>query len=207
MTASQIVPTAANIGTATALTTTGLVSGAIAGPIGIAAGLLAAELMNVFSGCGQACIDASKALQVYEVAANDIINVAQAGLISGAQAQNLVQQVINLGLQNLQSLAQQDSKAQNGVTILSQQASTYLQQAGSFGNASQPFTLAKAMAVFMNPNTSGWYSDSVSAGNSLATQLLASLSSSSSASSSFEEFVRANWVWLLAGIGVVLVLA
>lgn len=145
-------------------------------------GILIASLIG--GGCGQACIESSKAEQIYEVACDDIQHVAQLGMIAQSDYQAAIQALIQGGQQHLTQLQQQgDKKAADGLkNLIKSTAGNVSFQAPP--TATAPLDLAKAQSVFVQPSPGHWYPDSVAAGNQLALQYLQQLQSNSSIFSS-----------------------
>lgn len=192
----SVAPAAASIATSAGLVASGALAGSIAGPIGAAAGLLVGLALKLGEGCGNSCIQASKALQVYEVAANDIIAVAESGMISGSQAADMVSSVIQAGLSTLANLkANGDDKAQGGIDILNKEAASLVSQAGSFGKATKSYDSKVAQSLMKNPSTPNWYSDAIISGNNIAMGLL---NSSISTMLSSVGGINKEWLWITA---------
>lgn len=163
----------------------GLIAGSAAIPVvgaAIAAAAGIASALGVGQGCGSACTNAAQQEQVYEAAADNLFNVAKAGLISGQDAAALMQQLIQMAqlAEASQGTKQSSSGASNAASVIQAEMSSALQ----FGAATQPFSLAAAQAAFMPVNTSGWYPQSLAAASQLAAQILQSYASSLASTSS-----------------------
>lgn len=148
----------------------------IAGGLGGVIGSLISIFSRIGGGCGNACIEASKAVQVFIAAAIDIEMVVGARMISGSDAAILEQEIFNHGITFLSQLAQQgDPRAEPGIRILSGQAQSYITSAAGHGDATQPLDLLSAQRLFLSPSTPNWYPDAIVSGNNLATQILQTL--------------------------------
>jgi hypothetical protein len=149
----------------------------------VAIGALIASLIG--GGCGNACIESAKAEQIYEVACEDIHAAAQMGMIGQSDYDAIIQAIVQGGQQHLAQLQQQgDKQAANGAKNLTKSTAGEVSYGAQLpASATTPIDLNKAQAAFVQPVT-GWYPDSVAAGNQLALQSLQQLQSTSSVVSS-----------------------
>lgn len=162
--------------------------------------LAAGAIASLFTGgCGAPCTTSATTEQVYEVAADDIYSAAAAGFISGSQAVALIQQTLAAGQQQMAQLAQSDPKAQGGMQNMTRILQSIMNRANAIGAATKAFDLQSAMAGFKNPNTKGWEPGTVSAGNGLAQQALASIAGSTSSSASPQTAAKTGGSTLAAG--------
>jgi hypothetical protein len=165
------------IGTASSLGWLPTSLGALAaGPVGIAivAGVALAALFAHFlgGGCGAPCIDAAKAEQIYEAAADNLYNVAKAGLLGKADAIKGMQQLISMGQKHESNWTTE--QARNGSADLTRVISAEITAAGSLPTAAtHPLTLAAARTHYVGGQ--GWYPDALSAAAQLTDTFLEQL--------------------------------
>jgi hypothetical protein len=161
-------------GTAISIGTKVLAVNPIAGAaiiIGGAVTMLISKFIG--KGCGQACIDASKAEQIYEAAADNLYAVGKLGMVSRAEAIAAMQMFLQGGLQHEAQLNQPHSK--KGAENLTKVINAEIAAAGSLPeSASKPIDIAAARSVYKKAK-SGWYPDSIAAGAQLSDQVLSSL--------------------------------
>ena len=166
-----------------------LTSAAVAGPAApyvAAVGDLVSIISDFFGGgCGSACTESSTLEQVPEAALQNLHNVAQQqpGAITASQFQTAWQEILNYGVQNLQKLqASGDSKAAGGITNL-ENVTDYTSFVATLpATQTAALNLSAAQSIFLNPAASGWEPGAVSAGNSLALQVLQQIASGSTSS-------------------------
>jgi hypothetical protein len=150
--------------------------------------MIAGALMSLISGfisggCGQACVQSSKAEQIYEIAGQDLHYVAfKLGMLGQNEFLTGIENFIQAGISHLQSLQQQgDTKAADGITNLQKSMAGNVNEASKLpAAASTPLDLAQAQTVFIPAGSSGWYADAIAAGNQLALAYLQSLQSAGS---------------------------
>lgn len=150
-----------------------------AGPVGIAifAGLALASVLAGFigGGCGQACIEASQAEQIYERAVDDIYHVAQAGMITANEFLTGAQNFLAAGQQHLTQLLQSgDSKARGGLTNMQSSIGGVTSKASSLSQTRTAILDLNAAASLFG-SSAGWYAGSASAGDQAAIAYLQSL--------------------------------
>ena len=151
----------------------------IVGPIVALATLLASFIGG---GCGQACINASQAQQIYEYAGQCLDAVAGAGMINQSELLAGLQNLLSAGLQHMQAIGSNSSDAK-GTTTLQNALNQDISYAGTIpAVAPNPLNLAQAQALF--PSTSGWYAGSAAAGAQLAVAYLQSLPATATATGS-----------------------
>lgn len=142
----------------------------------VAAGAGIAAALGLGQGCGNACINAADQEQVYEAAADDLMAAAKAGMIPGTIAAELMQSLISMAQQAeaQQNTQQSSAGASNAASVIQKEA----QAAQALGSTiSQPLNLSTVSQYFIQPGTSGWNAASLSAGATLALQLLESYAS------------------------------
>jgi hypothetical protein len=147
-----------------------------AAPFVAAAGAIIALISSfIGGGCGNACVEAAQAEQIYEVAADDLLAVAKLGMLSQAEYQAAIQTILQGGQQHMAQLkASGDSKADP--TNMTNTINAELADGASLPTAaSTAIDLNKAQSVFIDPSTKGWYSASVTAGNQIALAYLQNL--------------------------------
>jgi hypothetical protein len=184
LTASQIVGATGTLATSAASAagmaakslsqTTGVLAslGSAAPFIGIGVEVATLLMQFVGKGCGSACIDASKAEQIYEAATDDVWAAAKAGMISIQQFLSFAQAALQAGQQHLATFG--TSQAQKGSQNMTNVISTMINTApGSTVAAPIPLDINAAQALYISG--AGWYPDSLAAAGQLATTYLQSL--------------------------------
>ena len=154
-----------------------------AAPFVAAAGELVSLISSfVGGGCGQACIAASQAEQIYEYAGQCLDAVADAGMLGQNDLLTGLETCLNAGVSHMQQLAS-DPKAAAGTTNLQKTLGSDINAVGKYPpTAPNALNLTQAQTLF--PGTSGWYASSASAGAQLALAYLNSLPTAASSSTS-----------------------
>ncbi|HEV2498630.1 MAG TPA: hypothetical protein VGY31_03505 [Terriglobia bacterium] len=161
---------ASSIGIAGLTVTTGLAT------LGIGAGL-AVLIMELFKGANPLQVPAAKAEQIYEVAADNMLSLEKAGIITEAQSVAGMQALITAGQQEEASLQSQiGTPAVKGSTNLTNVIQAEIVDAE--GVSPLPalltgVTLQEAEAhYYINPsNENGWYPQSVTDADAVTDQL------------------------------------
>lgn len=180
--ASSIAAGVAELGTTSALSGTLLAASAI--PIvGAVAAIAALVLHFVGGGCGQACISAAEAEQIYEAAADNLMAALKLGMIPRSAAVAGMQAFIQAGQQHEARFAtangQMTPQAKAGVANLEKVIQAEIAKAETYPDAVMaPLNLATVQANFVQPGAKGWYASSVSAGAQLALAFLQQIASS-----------------------------
>ena len=193
---------AAGVAAGAALTKVAAATGPAA-PFVAAAGAFAELLFSfVGGGCGSACVDASKAAQIYIAAYDDLNHVAQLGMLTADQFETGVQDILQAAEQAGQNLAKTDPKASSVMSTVAKSCTPTAYDPSWAAPNSVPLDIAKAQTVFVSAGASGWYSDSVAAGNQLALSYLNSLDAVSAAgivgtAGISLAGVTVSWNWLL----------
>jgi hypothetical protein len=143
--------------------------------IGAAVALVALLATFIGKGCGQACIESSQAEQIYEVAAEDLWAVAKLGMLSQSDFTQAIQILLQGGTQHMQSLEASDPKAKAGLANMTKAIQAEGNASLLPATATHPIDLTQAQAVFIAPNTPGWYPGSIAAGNQAALTYLQNL--------------------------------
>lgn len=158
----------------------GLVSGQLAAAaatvlpvIGIAIGLGLILVHFLGHGCGEACIDAAKAEQIYEAAADDVYAVFKLGMITAAQAVAIMVHLFSAGTQHMGTFgtAQANKGALNMQRVISAEIADLPKTPQP---KAQPLNLDAARAAYVTGP--GWYPDSLQAAAQLADSYLEALS-------------------------------
>lgn len=141
----------------------------------VALGAVAASLIvsMIGGGCGSACVDASKAEQIYEAGADNLWAVYKAGMISKSQFIAGAQAFIRAGQQHEAKLASQ-KQAAHGANNLTSVINALI--AGAQGYPDPParaLDLSTAHGLYVSGG--GWYPDSLQAAAQLADAYLQSL--------------------------------
>jgi hypothetical protein len=146
--------------------------------IGIAVGV-ALILVHYFGhGCGQPCIDAAKAEQIYEAAVDDIFAVYKLGMITQGQTIGIMTHLFAAGTQHMAGF--NTSQANKGAINMQTVISALIAQV--------PHT-AQAKATPLNLNTAhldyiqgpGWYPDALTAATPLADEYLTAVTTAKGA--------------------------
>jgi len=138
--------------------------------IAVSLGLLIAHFIG--HGCGAACVDAAKAEQIYELAADNLAAVFKLGMITLEQAVAGMVYFIGLGQQHEATFAdKQADKGSEHLTGIIRQEIQGVQAAPK--PKPQPLDLTKATAAYVSGP--GWYPDSVNAAAQLTTEYLNAL--------------------------------
>jgi hypothetical protein len=178
--AQQALGGAATIATATAgAASTGVLGtaalGLATGPAApfVIAGIVIAALLAKFigGGCGQACIDASMAEQIYEAAADNAYALFAAGMVPLAAAVAFMQQMIAAGQQHMAQLG--DTKQlRNGSANLTKVINAEIAAAQSLPTPTEvPLDLNAARAKYLSGGGRGtWYPQSLSAADQITDQ-------------------------------------
>ena len=183
--AAQVAATAGGI---TSTIATLFPAAAAAGPIGLAvaagAEIVGLILSFVGGGCGQACIQSAQLEQVYEVAGDLVLHAASMGMITPAAAVTGLQAILQAGTQSMQSLEAKDSQAAKGLENMTKTINALISSAQGLAAATPvAYDFSALQSSWLAMTTpSGWYAQSLTAGEQLAEQMLPSLVPSSTAS-------------------------
>lgn len=154
----------------------GYITGAVASEavlaisiIGIAVGVALILVHYLGHGCGQPCIDAAKAEQIYEAASDDILAAYKLGMITQGQAVGIMAHLFAAGTQHMAGF--NTSQANKGAMNMQKVINALIAQV--------PHT-AQAKATPLNLNTAhldyiqgpGWYPDALTAATPLADEYL-----------------------------------
>lgn len=133
-----------------------------AAPIALAVIGIAALIAHfVGGGCGQACIIAAKAEQIYEAAADNLLAVGKLGMITAEEAVAGMQLFIQGGVQHEAALGN-TSQEQAGAKHLTEVIQNEIAAAQSLPSTrSAPLDLTRAAAAFLQPGAAGWYPDAL----------------------------------------------
>jgi hypothetical protein len=165
-------------GVATALQSTSKALSVIPIVGGIVAGVATIlELFHVGEGCGQACIESAQTEQIFEIAADNILAAAKAGMITASQAVAAMQWIQQQGDAQMAQLAQTDSKAKAGQVNMDKVIQDEIKSVAP----NTPPIPTDAPTAALDPTKletsifiqSGWYAQSRAAGASLALQAIA----------------------------------
>jgi hypothetical protein len=165
----------------TATISTSLATAAAVDPEPISKGVLAivaglSSLFHIGQGCGQACVIGSQAEQVYEAAADNILAVAKAGMLTSDQAVQAMQWIQQQGDAAMSQLAQTDSKAKAGLENMDKVIAAEIVDAQTLPNTqTTPLDPSKMQALFLSPGTKGWYSDSLASAQTIAAEAISQL--------------------------------
>lgn len=144
-----------------------IVGGIIAGVAGLAA------LFHLGAGCGAACTAAATAEQVYEWAGNMVKKALKAGMLSGAQAYQAGQWLIQQAQSNMRGGdSQMTAGLQNAIKTINSELPASLM--GSYPAQTVGLDVTKLQSLFPK-SSAGWYDISVTDGNSLALQAIGNL--------------------------------
>jgi polyhydroxyalkanoate synthesis regulator phasin len=144
-----------------------IVGGIIAGVAGLAA------LFHLGAGCGAACTTAATAEQVYEWAGNMVKKALKAGMLSGAQAYQAGQWLIQQAQANMQGGSQQMANGlNNAIKVINNELPASLM--ASYPAQTVGLDVTKLQSLFPK-SSAGWYDISVTDGNSLALQAIGNL--------------------------------
>jgi len=160
--------------------------------IGIGVAVVAILLKFLGKGCGAPCTVTAQLHQIVDATIDNIIRVAQAGLITGPEAQTALQGMINTGQQIedqasqypqqvANSIKQFDADIQNGIAEMADLPATL----------SQAWSLSAARALYVGHGTGSgelqacgpgtWYCASISQADTLTDQILQAIISNRSA--------------------------
>lgn len=199
--ASGIVQTGAStagaaIGTAAAIGGVGSSAAAVAAVaipvIGIAAAVVLLALKFFGHGCGQACTVTAQLHQVVSATEDNIIAVAQAGLISGPEAQAALQGLIQTGDQIEEQASQYPKQVAASIQQFTSNIESSIEGLSDLPAApSQTWSLSAARALYVGHGTGSgvnqacgagtWYCASISQADSLTDQILQSIISNRTA--------------------------
>jgi hypothetical protein len=129
-------------------------------------------------GCGQACINSSKAEQIYEYACECLDRVAAAGQLGQSDLLAGLNTFLSAGQAHMEQLEATDSSAKKGYTNLTTSIGKDISAASSIP-ATAPNALNLNTVASLFPSTSGWYPDSASNGAQIAMAYLQSLPAAS----------------------------
>jgi len=136
----------------------------------IAVGLL---LLHFFGGgCGSACTDAARAEQIYEAASDNLFRVAQAGMVTKAQAVYAMRNWIQAGVQHESQFKTQQAKhgAANLTKVITQEIADVNELPVI---APRPLNMAAARKLYVM--SGNWYYDSLQAAAQLTDAYLENL--------------------------------
>ena len=178
--------------------------------LAIVAGL--ASVFHIGQGCGQPCVDAAKAEQVFEAAADNILSAGNAGMLSASDAVAAMEYILAQGDQTMSQFTTKQGAA--GKTNMDKVIANEISLAQGLPAAqSSPLDPTKLQSLFIAPGASGWYSDSLSSAETIAAesitqlpdyqQLSSGTASASSATSGIAATISQNPALALAGLGVV----
>jgi hypothetical protein len=199
-------PTAQKIiGTGGSIATAALPFIAAAGPAApfVAIGVVVASLLAsmIGGGCGSACIDASKAEQIYEAATDNLWATYKAGMVSKAQFLNGAKMFLQSGQQHMATFG--TSQAKKGMTNMANVINAMISGAGAVAPpAPAPVDFGAAHALYVSGG--GWYPDSLQAAAQLTDAFLqqygntASGSAASAVSALTSSTVFGIPLWILA---------
>jgi hypothetical protein len=142
--------------------------------IGAAIGVALILVHYLGHGCGEPCIDAAKAEQIYEAAADDIFAVYKLGMITAVQAVAIMTHMFAAGTQHMASF--NTSQANKGAMNMQKVLSALIAQVPHTPQAkSTPLNLNTAHIDYVSGP--GWYPDSLQQASPLADEYLTALSS------------------------------
>ena len=174
LTSKEVTPTTAawvSTFTGLSLSTSFLIVTAI---IGVSALLI--EILG--GGCGSACVEASEIEQVYEAIGDDLLRVAKAGMIGGAEAVVAITHFMGVGDQALTRVGTDQATAgkQNMDNVMANLIAKARQLPST---ATVPLDLAAAKKFYVGG--AGWYPTSITVADKVTTQFLTALAQPSSA--------------------------
>lgn len=147
------------------------VSGAIpfVGPIA----QLITSFIHIGGGCGKTCIASAKGEQVFEVTGDDILHTVKLGMLDAQDGLAILGTILSKGQAFMSKLIEEgDSKAQDGLTNMTNVLNDLASTMQSYDKASKKLDITTAQQSFISVSNQGWYTESVVAGNNLATQIL-----------------------------------
>lgn len=151
-------------------------AGPAAPVVAIGEGILSlVRAFHLGGGCGAPCVDASQVEQVYEVAADFLLAVAEAGFITQSEASQAMPQLIRAGQENEANLGSQ--QAQAGAENLTRVITAELNAVTERVPASQSLRAwdrSQAIQVFEQavPPSRGWYQTAYAKGQALAVRII-----------------------------------
>jgi hypothetical protein len=151
--------------------------------IGIGVAVVALALKFLGKGCGAPCTVTAKLHQIVSATEDNIIQVAQAGLISGPEAQTALQGLINTGDQIEEQASQYPKQVAASIKQFTDNIDSSI---GALSNLpatpSQAWSLSAARALYVGHGTGSgvnqacgsgtWYCDSITSADSLTDQIL-----------------------------------
>ncbi len=144
-----------------------IVGGIVAGVAGLAA------LFHLGQGCGQACVSAATAEQVYEWASDMVKKALDAGMLTGQQAYQAGQWLIQQAKANMSGGdSHMAAGLNNAIKVINNELPASL--ATSHPTQTTPLDPTRLASMFPK-SKSGWYNVSVTDGNSLALQAIGTL--------------------------------
>lgn len=140
--------------------------------IGIAIGVALLLVGFLGGGCGAPCVEGSKAEQIYEAAADDILAVFKLGMITAAQAVAIMAHLIAAGQQHLAGFntPQANKGADNMQKVIQAEIADVAEAKPA---KATPLNLTEAHLHYVQGP--GWYPDSLVAAGQLADEYLQAL--------------------------------
>lgn len=134
---------------------------------------LITSFIGIGGGCGETCIASAKGEQVFEVAGDDILHTVKSGMLDAQDGLALLGTLLSQGQAFMSKLISEgDTKAQGGLTNMTNVLNNLAQTMSQYGKASQTLDITAAQKLYISTSNQGWYVESVVAGNTLATQML-----------------------------------
>jgi len=134
---------------------------------------LISSFIKIGGGCGETCIASSKGEQVFEVAGDDVLHTVKLGMLDSQDGLAILGTILSQGQSFMSKLIEQgDTKAEDGLKNMTNVLNNLAQTMSTYGKASVTLDITKAQRSFISTSTQGWYTESVVAGNNLATQIL-----------------------------------
>lgn len=162
--------------TATDTTLLGL-SGATLGISAVIAGVVAVVL-SLFKGANPLQVPAAKIEQAFEAAADNLFAlVVKASMITPAQAVAAMHLLINAA-DNQEIQANLGVAAQKAITNLTTVINNEIAAVPGVHATTRTINVVQAHSFYVQPNTAGWYPDSITAAAKMTDQLLAAFQSS-----------------------------
>jgi hypothetical protein len=151
--------------------------------IGVGVAVVLILLKFLGKGCGAACTVTAQLHQIVDAVGLNIQRVAQAGLISGPEAQTALQSFINTGDQIEEQASQYPKEVASSIKQFTADLVSWAAAAADLpATPSQPWSLSAAQALYVGHGTGSgdlaacgpgtWYCASISQADTLTDQIL-----------------------------------
>jgi hypothetical protein len=166
--------------------------------IGVGVAVVLILLKFLGKGCGAACTVTAQLHQIVDAVGLNIQRVAQAGLISGPEAQTALQSFINTGDQIEEQASQYPKEVASSIKQFTADLVSWAAAAADLpATPSQPWSLSAARALYVGHGTGSgdlaacgpgtWYCASISQADTLTDQILQTIVSNRSTAAAAPE--------------------